>query len=517
MPSLEEVWRAVFPQARLHPDTPPAAVERQVAWVRVLKARVPAFDAMDPDDLAILPRASLGSLAALAVEPATVVDAIEEARGGGVVVVADAGGADEMTTDLLQRAAGLGLAAFQLAETDISALERSAIAYIVNGRAELERRAAALEAELEAVALAGGGAEGMAATVAIFLARPVAIEAADGSVLAVHAPLDAGADAASVGHYLRRRRGAALRVALPPVAGDEASTARPSGALVLLGSSPVSELERTATARIAALVALDIGRTKVFGSVPDRASDGLPADGPPWVVLVARQIDDAAPTTPEERERLRHDLRRLEPGRRLGLRGDAASIELRMVAALAADDPRGLAVARRVAARIGRPVAVSRPFSERAERPSMEAHARATLEAVEQLPEGERRRLAGPDGAVVAVHELAPAYRLIGALPALPDARRQAESLLAPVLTGRAARDREALATLRAVLDHAGLAEAAGALGVHRNTLSYRLHTIERRTGWRLSEPVLRMALAVALRVVQNDQTPAGSTVAGAT
>jgi DNA-binding PucR family transcriptional regulator len=56
------------------------------------------------------------------------------------------------------------------------------------------------------------------------------------------------------------------------------------------------------------------------------------------------------------------------------------------------------------------------------------------------------------------------------------------------------------------VLDHAGLAEAASALGVHRNTVAYRVRRIEALTGWRLGDPELRLPLAVALRLVQTDQ-----------
>ncbi len=504
MPSLEAVWRAVFPAAHVHPAVARDSLQRQVAWVRVLKARVPAFDALDPDDLAILPRATLGSLAALAVEPATVVEAVAQARGSGVLVVSDGGQPDPLTTAVLDRAASLGLAGLLMPESDVASLERSAIAYILNGQAELERRVGALEAELEQVALAGGGPDGLAATISRFLSRPVAIESADGTALAVHAPIAGGEDAPVVGTYLRRRRGAALRLPLPAVGGDETARARTSGTLVLLGRRSLSDLERMATSRVVALVALEVARAQQAAAPADRQTDGLPAGGPPWVVLVARQIDATLPATPEERERLRDDLRRTEPARRLSLRGDAASVELRLVAAVSAEDPRGVTVARRVAARVGRPVAVSPPFTDRAERPIMEARARATLEAVEQLPQSERRQLSDRDGGIVAIHELAPAYRLLGALPALPEARRHAEALLTPLLIGSARRDAESLATLRAVLDHAGLAEAAAALGVHRNTLAYRLQRIEARTGWSLADPVLRMGLAIAVRIVQS-------------
>ena len=112
---------------------------------------------------------------------------------------------------------------------------------------------------------------------------------------------------------------------------------------------------------------------------------------------------------------------------------------------------------------------------------------------------------------------MAPAYRIGAALAGLPDAQRHARALLAPLLSGRPARDRQALATLRAVLDHAGLAEAATALGVHRNTLAYRLARIEERTGWRLADPLLRFSLSVAVRVVQSAQDGPADSASGPT
>ena len=81
-----------------------------------------------------------------------------------------------------------------------------------------------------------------------------------------------------------------------------------------------------------------------------------------------------------------------------------------------------------------------------------------------------------------------------------------ARAFLEPLLSGRPDVRRERLATLRAVLDQPGLAEAAAALGVHRNTIAYRVRRIEAATGWRLADPDLRFPLALALRLVQEDQ-----------
>jgi DNA-binding PucR family transcriptional regulator len=78
--------------------------------------------------------------------------------------------------------------------------------------------------------------------------------------------------------------------------------------------------------------------------------------------------------------------------------------------------------------------------------------------------------------------------------------------MLDPLLHGRADVQREHLATLRAVLDHGGVNEAAARLAVHRNTVAYRIRRIEALTGWNVADPELRLALLVALRIVQNDQ-----------
>jgi DNA-binding PucR family transcriptional regulator len=98
------------------------------------------------------------------------------------------------------------------------------------------------------------------------------------------------------------------------------------------------------------------------------------------------------------------------------------------------------------------------------------------------------------------------AYRLLRGVQALPDGPRHARTLLEPLLAGRPDIRREHLETLRAVLEQPGLAEAAAALGVHRNTVAYRVRRIEALTGWRLTDPELRLPLALALELVPTDQ-----------
>lgn len=487
MPDLARLHRAAFPSAsELAPAPDPAPA---VAWVRVLKARVPAFDALDQGDLAILPETALRALAAGGLEPAAIVDALERAGAAGALLVGE-GQVGPVAGAVLERARELGLAAWRLADADPIQVERSVIGYLVNAHAELERQATELEDRLGVLALEGRDLAAHAAVIGAFLGRAVAIEGAGGGIVAVHAPSGTPGAASDAAGYLANRRHVAVR-----------ATLRGGGALAILGDSAPTELERLVGDRVGAILALELARDQA-GRRPTEArrrADALPGDGPPWVVLMARQLVAGTETSLDEREHLRERVARLAPARRLRLRGDVGSLELRVVAAAGSADPLGLTAASRVAETAGRPVAVSRPFHRPEDRPLAEEEARATLEAASNLP------LGAAGGLVVRADRL-PSYRLLGSLHNLPDGVRQARALLAPLLTGRPDAQVERLATLRAVLERPGLTQAAAALGIHRNTLAYRVARIEALGGWRLDDPELRFVLALAARLVQSAQ-----------
>lgn len=498
MATLVELRAAVLPGARwlaAGPDMAPStATTVDLAWVRLLRARVPAFDALERGDLAIVPRAALSVVAPDPELIAALVRGCVDAGVGGVVLVGDDSASDAA---IVAVAAPAGLPVLDAGAEDPAAVERSAIGFLVNHRGELERQATILETRLERVALDGGGPEGLAAAISGFLGRAVAIEGRRGATLAVHLPPDVVDAAAAVAAYHDRKKTAA-RIPLP-IPGEPASAASGAGALALLGDRPPTELERVATARVAGLLALELARDEAVGRALEGARrETLPADGPPWVVLVARQAragETGSMADAADREALRRDLRGLAPARRLTLRGDALSVDLRLVAALDDADPAGLEIAGRIGSFLDRIVAVSRPFDEPTGRSSAEAEARQTLEAAEGLDDPPR----------VARADRLAAYRLLGNLHNLPDGARQARALLGPLLRSRPDVRREHLATLRAILDHPGIAEAAAALGVHRNTIAYRLRRIEELTGWSLADPDLRFPLALALRLVQDE------------
>jgi purine catabolism regulator len=491
---LAELQAELLPAGRL--VGVPGAQARPIGWVRVMKSRVPAFDALDDGDLAIVPEGPLAVIAPAPEEIRSLAAGLAAAPVAGVVLVEGEATSGRLDA-LADRLGEAGIPALRLARTDPGALERMIIGFIVARGSELERQAALLESELQRRALEGGGPQSLLAAIATFLGRGVALESARGEPLAVHAPADASeAAAAAIRYQSRPRQSAVQRFPLPGASG-------PVGALVLLGDAPASELGRVTIDRIGGLLALELSRDDAVRRAGDQArrADALPSAGPPWVVLLARQRDpgrdDDSVAAREAREAVRREVRLLAPARRMALRGDADSLELRAVVAIEADqeadaDP----LARRVASLLARTVALSRPFRTRAERPAAEADARATLEAALALAQP-------PE--VARMDRLA-VYRMLGGLHNLPDGRRLARSLLEPILAGRPDVRRERLATLRAVLDRGGINEAAAALGVHRNTIAYRVRRIEAVTGWLLSDPELRLPLAIAVRLVQEEQ-----------
>lgn len=504
MTDLAELVAAMLPGAVLTGAA--AARPGPISWVRVMRARVPAFDALEPGDLAIVTASALAVVAPGAEEVRAFAAACAAARVSGLVLIerdperSDASGSAQSpdTLDALQEALNeVGLPTARIPRADPVALERSVIGFLVTQGAELDRQAGLLEARLERLALDGGGPVALVGAIATFLGRAVALEGRRGDALAVHAPPEVPEAAAAVTRYhARPRQAVALRVPLPMAGGR-------AGSLALLGDRPVGELERVSVGRIAGILALELSRDQAVRRAIDQArrSEALPPAGPPWVVLLARQrvpgLEDDAAEARERRDTMRHELRLLAPARRLALRGDADSLEIRAVLAVDAaggNDPEGLSVATHLASFLDRPVAVSRAFPTALDRPAAEAEARATLESAERLADPPR----------VARAALLPVYRLLVALHNLPDGERVARALLEPLLEGRPDVRRERLETLRALLDHGSVNEAASALGVHRNTVAYRLRRIEEVTGWRLADPDLRLALSIGLRFVHD-------------
>ncbi len=317
MASLRDLVRTIFPLARPVGSTAldPARGEREVTWVRVLKARVPAFDALEGGDLAIIPGPALAVVAPNLTQVDELAAALARARVPAVILVDGDGGADSVEA-LGKAAADAGLTVLRVGRTDPIALERSVIGFLVNRRAELDRRAADLEGQLARLALLGRGLDVLAAAIGAFLGRAVVIEGRRGDPIAVHAPGELPGAGAAVTRYLATPSAAALRVAIPAPADEPGA----GGRLVLLGDDPPNELERIAADRIAALLALELARDAAVRQAREetRRGDPLPAEGPPWVVVLARQAAADRPDDIAAREETRAELRLLVSPRRLG-------------------------------------------------------------------------------------------------------------------------------------------------------------------------------------------------------
>src|SRR4051812_6901361 len=145
--TFDDLRGAVLPNARwlaAGPDRAPStATTRELAWVRLLRGGAPAFDALDPGDLAIVSRTALaagvsngdgpevaeGAAAGVGADGVGLVRACVESRAGGIVVIADSGpGHGGIDLDpALAAASTAGLPVLDAGTADAIAIERSAI------------------------------------------------------------------------------------------------------------------------------------------------------------------------------------------------------------------------------------------------------------------------------------------------------------------------------------------------------------------------------------------------------
>ena len=233
-----------------------------------------------------------------------------------------------------------------------------------------------------------------------------------------------------------------------------------------------------------ALLALELARDEPFARHATRrgAATRCPADGPPWVVMLATPALGRGPR------------------RHRGPRGDAgraasADVAASPRAARQLGEPRA-AAGRRSPGRRSRwprrrrtawrrsstgPLPCRRPFPEPGARPAAEAAARATLEAAELLA-GSAARSSAPRVCLPTCCWATSAT--------FPTASARRVSCSRPILVGRAETQRERLDTLaRRARRRPSLAEAAARLGVHRNTIAYRVQRLEARGDWDLVGP----------------------------
>src|ERR1700675_4766304 len=132
MATLDDLRAAVVPSARWLSRLPAGSPGRDLAWVRLMRSRVPAFDALEPGDVAIVPVAALAVVAPDRDGVASLVRGCVEAEIGGLLIVSEAGNGPSATGPLREVAAAAGLPALDVGAADPAAIERSVIGFLVN-------------------------------------------------------------------------------------------------------------------------------------------------------------------------------------------------------------------------------------------------------------------------------------------------------------------------------------------------------------------------------------------------
>ncbi|CAA9555217.1 MAG: hypothetical protein AVDCRST_MAG73-3227 [uncultured Thermomicrobiales bacterium] len=522
-----------------------AGLDREVTWATRLRATPPAFGNLAEGELVLLPA---GLLAALD-ERLTLGAVVRQLAGFKVAGIAHAGPvpAEARTAANKARVPLLELPP----DADLARLEQEASLLITQRRRAVQRRGQEVGRRLMELAIAGEPLSALVRSLGELAGRTVALEDRIGAVLAVEGvaagpPGEIVADllaAAGAGLGAWLRVAAASSSAEPPttvaVLGDGwARVVAPViGREGLLGTLSLvvprgtetpedAQLTSRGAAACAVVLARDqaaaSARREVELNVLDEILDGaLRAEasllrqarqlghdlGQRHVALVAR-LDQTGGAPARSRDGRWATIG--ETLARTGALRDAPSLPLWRVrhnsaelvwpVAVAADAPRlarairdDLAVGlgdgsggEAVALGYGRP------------RAGLAGIRQSHHEAKQALALG--RRLHGP-GHLTGFDDLG-IHRLIFAAEGLPELRAFHDETLAPLI----AYDRQHGAELVRTLDaffaaNAGPKEAAARLGVHRNTVLYRLDRVREITGLDLDDADVRLRLALALRV----------------
>ncbi len=481
-----------------------AALDRGVSWAVAVRATPPLLPPLRGDELVILPLRVLAEIES--TETLSREELLATLSRERIAAILTEPGFTEEPLDHLP--------VLMLPSPFPHDAEQTLNRLITERRAELYRLGTELTRRLSQAAVDPRGVEALLASAAALGARPLVLQDADGNVVAwggseVIAPagLPAMAEARQGGgpRQVPEADGVErLIVALPPVGrAGYLSTVGPAGTL-----SEVDRLVLTQTAGTCAAVlargqggpAARAGRSQLvadllLGRVPSEAAAksraqtlGLDPAAPVVVGLIAGAAD-----LPVAREVVAQALGRPaaelvaplpEGAGFLATTRDAAAVADAVGRALERGAPAGEAV-----------VVVSEAVQSPVRAADGLRQARFALAL---------RRAGALEGRVICCARAVDLglFRLLFPLwgtPALQEFRRE---LLGAIEDYDADRGTDLVETLAAYLSLGGaLNEAAERLGVHRNTLAYRLQRIRELTGRDLADPRERLLLQVALLI----------------
>jgi purine catabolism regulator len=522
-----------------------AGLGREVTWAARIRSAPPAFGHLAGGELVLLPVTVLSELD----EQLQLDEAIGHLTERGVAAVAILGPVDKAARDAAN-AAGLPLLSLP-AGADVGALERNAARLISDRRREVQHRGQEVLRQLMDLAIAGEPLGDVVHELARISGRPVALEGRDGRLLAFHAAGKSPPPREVIEPLVQRDRPIVARWLRSTA---EASPADPPTALY--------ELDNAWSRLVAPVIGRDglLGSVSLIvprGSATPEDAQITARGGAACAVVLARE--QAAATVRREVElhvldevldgALRSEATLLHQAKRLGhdLQASHVAIVARIDSTASGPVRAGTseerwdgledAIARLGTTRGGRvlwrvrnngaefvlPTEGPRDERRLAEmlRDDLRALQRASIDGAVSLGVGTirdglagirrshaearqalllGRRMQGP-GHLTLFGELG-VYRLIFAAESLPEL----SDLYGQTLGALLAYDRQNNAGLVNTLDaffaaNGSPKEAAERLGVHRNTVLYRLDRIREITGYDLDDAGVRMRLHLALHV----------------
>ncbi len=527
--TVKDVWRGVLPTGT---DLlgGGGGLERRVEWACALRTRPPAFEAVKGGEIAFVPVKSIRLLDERLDLPQVMVSFAEKG-GVAVAVVGD------VSIESIAAADRLMMPLLRLPDSvHVTDAHHTCVRFILDQRALLHERAQELQLSLIELALSGAGPDRIIERLAEVTGLPAAWQDEGGAVrhLTVRDPAMLG-DLEAGGEALRRWGATIVAVGSdPPVReftlgrSDLAALVSPvplrigiGGFVCVIGEEQrLDQIARLAVARAASACAIEFDRERAVTETRDK----LEGD------FIASLL-----TGSYSSERVA-----LERAKRLGadLSHHVAVIALRGSVASAAWESRALRAAQNVVSRremrgvvaahenavcvLAMPdadgaVDVMYRFAEllRTECATATGDAATSLglgrthegvagvrlsyrEATHALEMG--RRLLGP-GKQASFADLG-LHRLLFAMAQHPELTDYYRGTVGELLAYDERSNAELMATLDAFFESNGSpTETAQRLGLHRNTVLYRLRRIEEVGRLRLDDPATRLNLHLCLRI----------------
>jgi purine catabolism regulator len=511
MPTVEEVWNEALPSG-----TALVAGEEglyaEVTWVVTLKSAPPAFGTLKGGELVLVgprPDTKIG------VPISRLVSSLGEKGASAICILG------QVSTEARDRAATLGLALLELPpQTQLPALEARVSRLIADREVRLYQRELQLSRPLMELALADKGLSTILKKLEALTGRQAALLGRDFELLSPLAEDKAACLVRAQPLALRRLGCFSATAAAPPIVGLKLTPelicflgpvlvgSETDGYLALMGSQ-LGEMDRIAVRAGALALAIEMARQRAA----KKAEKGLQ-----WEVVEALLTGDfPSPKNVAER------------ARRVGL--DLSVPYVAMSLRVNGSPYRGEALAKESLSVLGQAychcrgdgIVVLYPLAAGTDLRALvrDVARKLSVRLPATVSVGVGRSYPGPEGICLSFQEseraLALGERLFGQGSATffsdlglhrllfsVTSRGELEAFWQEYLGRLAEHDKKRggtlMATLETWLHHGNVARTARALGVHRNTLLYRLERIRDITGLDLEDGATRLNLFVALR-----------------